>query len=195
MAKIQVQRYEVTDDGDSEEELTAKRPRTASPQPPVSAAPNPVVPNINYMVYEIERDMVQTFRSLLLTDGVATATRPMLHFNKPALLISFKNWEEVARFYEWSCRGSYTQFLTKAIRIPCGSIVGNTAPVIAAKDMLEAYQDNSTLTQRDVEEQVLAEEEEQGILQEGYETFHLFLLHGVFCNHCQLEHRPFRPSH
>ncbi len=192
---MQEETYEALPEEDNTEEPATKRPRENSPQLPANIEPIPTTWNINYLVYEIERTMVHTFRSLLLTDGVATATRPILHHDKAALMISFKNWEEVARFYEWSCRGNYTRFLTTALRIPCGSINGNMDPFMTAKDMLEVYQEDSTVTQYDVDEQFLFEEDAEGMPQEGHEKFHLYLLHGVLCDHCQCHHRPFRPSH
>jgi len=191
LATMQEEIHEASSDEESTDESATKRPRTASPR----SSADPFDENINYLACEIETPMVHTFKSILLTDGVANATRPLLRHGKTALLISFKDWEQVARFYEWSSRGSYTRCLTTALRIQCGSILGNSDVFNTANEILAVHRLDSIVTQVDVDQEPLTEEQEQTMSQDECHKFHLYMLNGVFCKHCQSRHRPFRPSH
>ncbi len=183
--------HQISSDDESQSPVT-KRPREHSPEKPI---PKGAPQNLNYLAYEMLPSTAKTLRSLLLTDGIARTARIVKHEAKVAILISFTNWEEVARFYEWSSRGQNTRSLTTAIRITCGPISNGSTAYNDAKEILEVLFNDTVVTQEDEDTEPPSGEEEQEQPMEVYDHFHFYLLHGAFCDLCQTEHRPIRPSH
>ena len=150
---------------------------------------------INYLAYEVEPTTAKTIRGLLLKDGVAKAAILVKSSNAVGLLISFKNWEQVAHFYEWCSKGDHTHQLMKTIRVPCGPIKVDFSAHNEAEEIIQKLAASQTITKEDLEIDFYLEQRMNDSVESGFTSFHQILVGGVFCHHCNVAHMPITPSY
>jgi len=150
---------------------------------------------INYLAYEVEATTAKTMRSLLLREGIAKAAILVKIDNVVGILISFKNWEQVAHFYEWSSKGDHIRQLMKTIRVPCGPIKVDTIAHSHANRIIEKLATAQTITRQDLEIDYDLEQGGNDGINNGSTSFYQVLLEGVFCHYCNMAHKPILPRY
>jgi len=169
----------------------SKRPREGSPTSKEETAATPSK-DINFLAYEVKTEAARTLQKLLLTDKIAEATRIIMSRHIVGILMNFKSWEKVAQFYQWSTRGEQTRQLLPTLRVSCGPIQHGSAAYYDAYEMIEKRATDQIVT----EEQLEKEPNPDDKISEAEESphFYHYLTNGVFCQYCEDEHLPVRPS-
>ena len=151
---------------------------------------------INYLAYEVEPKMAKTLQMLIVADKVAKNAQVVIADNLVGVIISFEDWKQVAHFLEWSHRGQQTRQLLTNIRISCGSIGECTCVYYEACDILHKRARDEFTTGEPPEEESDPEEVVRYESTDPSDRMHFFefLTRGVFCEICDCDHTPVRPS-
>ena len=145
---------------------------------------------INLVAYDVKSSMSRNLLQLIALRGIAREVIMIMGENIVGILMSFQNWEEVAKFREWSFNGTHTQQLLRTIRVTCGPVT--TQPPSTA--FIEAV---AIIKKRSHDEGM----DNGGIPRIGaklmdtdgpYTRAHFaqYLFKGVYCRSCKTDHEP-----
>ncbi len=168
-----------------------KRPREGTPTSKDEATVTPST-DINFLAYDVKTEAARTLQKLLLTDKIAEATRIVMSNHAVGILMNFKNWEKVAQFYQWSTRGEQTRQLLSTLRVSCGPIDSKSPAYYDACEIIEKRATDQIVTEEQLEKE--PDPDTKAPNAEESPHFYHYLSNGVFCQYCEDEHLPVRPS-
>jgi len=142
---------------------------------------------INYLAFEVEEIHAKTLREILVSQQIAKMALLIRSSNTIGILMNFKNWEQVAHFHEWCCKGKHTQQLTTMLRVPCGTIACGAPAHYEASDLIEKLAAAQAVSRRDLDTEY--EEDNALTAEDGFPTFSQYLINGVYCVHCNEVHK------
>ncbi len=186
---MQENRESVEIEGSPELQPRQKKPRTTTAtEDTETASTATTVGEINYLAYEVETTHVKTLREILVSQRIAKMALILRSADTVGILMSFKDWEQVAHFHEWSSKGKHTQQLTTMLRVACGRVAYDTSPYNDASDLIEKLAAAKSIGRRDLDPEY-EEDTEHTAEDGGFPTFSQYLINGVYCFRCGEVHR------
>ncbi len=161
----------------------SKRKVSTTAQP--DAPPPQVSPlNINRFSYQVPRPEARALKAMIKAGGHADSVKIVRVNTLTGILTSFKNWRQVASYLDWISQPGVTRQLVPAVRISCGSIrIGSFARNQAKVLLKERASDMEP-----PEEEAECDSEEDDEQEIEHTFFQFYLLKGVMCDSCNINH-------
>jgi len=186
---MQENRESVEPASSPEQQPRQKKPRTATgSEEPQTASTATTAGDINYLAYEVETAHVKTLREILVSQRIAKTALILRSSNTVGILMSFKDWEQVAHFHEWCSKGKHTRQLTTMLRVACGLAARSTSAYNDAEDLIEKLAAAQSIGRRDLDPEY-EEDTEHTAEDGGFPTFSQYLVNGVYCFRCNEVHK------
>ena len=163
----------------------------------IAVRSRPQQSEINLFAFEVKPKEVTHLQQLLLIEGIADDVSIFTENDMAGLLMSFKNWEKVARFQEWSHYGVKTKQLLTNLRVSCGPIKEGTGYFVYedAMEILIKRAADEAKPDTEVREasEPTSDDSETGTIEKPH--FVHYLIKGVYCGVCGCYHVPIRPKY
>jgi len=147
---------------------------------------------INFVAYDTKLEVTRTLQKLLLSDKVVNDAKIITSHHAAAILMNFENWEKVAQFYQWCTHGEHTRQLLATLRVTCGPIHDKSAAHFDVQEILNKRATDQIITVIELNTGIALNEEEATADQEPHDKD--YLAKGVFCQYCECNHVPYKPS-
>ncbi len=154
-------------------------------QPPT---PPPAVnePNlINRLAYNVNAEDAKTIKSMIKAGRRAESAKIILTGTTVGLLMSFRNWEQVAKHTQWISGNRITHQLIKSIQVSCGVTTPGSFTRNQAMRILTKKVADQRVTDEDANRDSEPEDDQPDF---EYPYFHDYFNYGVYCPLCGGKH-------
>jgi len=170
-------------------QLTQGRQRAS---PPAKRMAQNVQPIINRLAYEVDRRFANALKTSLLTGRHAETVKIITAGEETGLLMSFRNWEQIVSFFEYTSLTPATRHLVPSLRLSCGNTDIESTTRDQALQIMRQKAADQAVTEQEANQDSGSEDENDDAEQNVH--FQQYLARGVYCDHCSKTHQSMVPT-
>jgi len=166
--------------------VSLEEAETPQPQPLSSEFP----PTVNRLAYKLQTNSVKTIRWMMYKEDHSWTTTIICADGATGLLMSFRDYEALSRFYEWTTEKNITRPLITTASLACGDTSVGSKVHKQAQKLMDQLAADRKITIDDMS--FKTEDDDSGICDECPHFFPT-LEKGFYCSSCMMAHNSVIP--